>query len=159
MKITGKVNETFLRCAMYKTPYLKMELLARQAWTHCREVYCCSAISLVRLFETPLQHSKCPCPSPSPGACSDSGPLSQWCHPTISSSVMLFSHPQSFPASGSGLFQWVSSSKQVATVLELQLHHQSFQWIFRVDFLYDWNKNLKIPKPSVSEKGNGTPLQ
>ena len=34
-----------------------------------------------------------------------------------------------------GLFQWVSSSHQVAKVLELQLQHQSFQWIFRVDFL------------------------
>ena len=37
-----------------------------------------------------------------------------------------------------GLFQWVSSSHQVAKVLELQLQHQSFQWIFRVDFLLDW---------------------
>ena len=35
-----------------------------------------------------------------------------------------------------GLFQWVDSSHQVAKILELQ--HQSFQWIFRVDFLYDW---------------------
>ena len=34
-----------------------------------------------------------------------------------------------------GLFQWVSSSHQVAKVLELQLHHQSFQWIFRTDLL------------------------
>ena len=34
-----------------------------------------------------------------------------------------------------GLFQWVSSSHQVAKTLELQLHHQSFQWIFRTDFL------------------------
>ena len=34
-----------------------------------------------------------------------------------------------------GLFQWVSPSHQVAKVLELQLQHQSFQWIFRVDFL------------------------
>ena len=34
-----------------------------------------------------------------------------------------------------GLFQWVSSSHQVAKVLELQLQHQSFQWIFRIDFL------------------------
>ena len=34
-----------------------------------------------------------------------------------------------------GLFQWVSSSYQVATALEVQLQHQSFQWIFRVDFL------------------------
>ena len=35
-----------------------------------------------------------------------------------------------------GLFQWVSSSNQVAKVLEFQLQHQSFQWIFRTDFLY-----------------------
>ena len=34
-------------------------------------------------------------------------------------------------------FQWVSSSHQVAKVSELQLQHQSFQWIFKVDFLYD----------------------
>ena len=37
-----------------------------------------------------------------------------------------------------GLFQWVSSSHQVTKVLEFQLQHQSFQWIFRTDFLYDW---------------------
>ena len=36
------------------------------------------------------------------------------------------------------LFQWVSTSNQVAKVLELQLQHQSFQWIFRSDFLSDW---------------------
>ena len=36
-----------------------------------------------------------------------------------------------------GLFQWVGSLHQVAKVLELQFHHQSFQWIFRVDFLQD----------------------
>ena len=39
---------------------------------------------------------------------------------------------------GKGLIQWVSSSHQAAKVLELQLQHQSFQWIFRVDFLYNW---------------------
>ena len=49
-----------------------------------------------------LQHTRLPCPSPTPGACSNSCPLSQWCHPTISSSVVLFSsYLQSFPASGS----------------------------------------------------------
>ena len=36
------------------------------------------------------------------------------------------------------LFQWVCSAHQVAKVLKLQLQHQSFQWIFRVDFLQDW---------------------
>ena len=37
-----------------------------------------------------------------------------------------------------GLFRWVTSSHQVANVLEFQLQHQSFQWIFRTDFIYDW---------------------
>ena len=48
-----------------------------------------------------VQHASLPCPSPIPGACSNSCPLTQWCHPTISSSVIPFSScPQSFPASG-----------------------------------------------------------
>ena len=81
-----------------------------------------------------LQHARLPCPSPTPGACSNSCPSSRWCHPTISSSVISFSFClQSVPASGS--FQWVSSSHQVAKVLGFQLQHQSFQWIFRIDFL------------------------
>ena len=49
-----------------------------------------------------LQHARPPCPSPTPGVYSNSRPLSRWCHPTISSSVVPFSScPQSFPASGS----------------------------------------------------------
>ena len=48
-----------------------------------------------------LQHTRPPCPSPTPGVHSDSRPSSQWCHPAISSSVVPFSHLQSFPASGS----------------------------------------------------------
>ena len=48
------------------------------------------------------QHARPPCPSPTPGVYSNSCPLSWWCHPTISSSVIPFSsHLQSFPASGS----------------------------------------------------------
>ena len=48
-----------------------------------------------------LQHASLLCPSPTPGAYSNSCPSSQWCHSTISSSVVPFSHLQSFPASGS----------------------------------------------------------
>ena len=48
-----------------------------------------------------LQHARLPCISPTPGAYSNSCPLSQWCHPTISPSVPFSSHLQSFPASGS----------------------------------------------------------
>ena len=48
-----------------------------------------------------LQHTRPPCPSPTPRAYLNSCPLSWRCHPTISSSVVPFSHLQSFPASGS----------------------------------------------------------
>ena len=49
-----------------------------------------------------LQHTRLPCPSPTPGAYSNLCPLSRWCHPTISSSVVPFSSClQSFPALGS----------------------------------------------------------
>ena len=49
-----------------------------------------------------LQHTRLPCPSPTPGVYSNSCPLSQWCHPIISSPVIPFSSPiQSFLASGS----------------------------------------------------------
>ena len=81
-----------------------------------------------------LQHTRPPCPSPTPGACSNSGPLSQWCHPTISSSVIPFSScPQSFPAAGS--FQMGQFFTSGAKVLEFQLQYQSFQWTPRTDFL------------------------
>ena len=62
-------------------------------------------LSNVRLFATPqTAAARLPCPSLSPGACSNSCPLSQWCHPTISSSVVPFSSClQSFSASGSFL--------------------------------------------------------
>ena len=53
------------------------------------------------LWHHGLQHARLPSPSPSPEVCSSSCPLHWWCHPTISSSVILFSFcPQSFPASG-----------------------------------------------------------
>ena len=48
-----------------------------------------------------LQHTRPPCPSPTPRAYLNSSPSCWWCHPTISSSVIPFSHFQSFPASGS----------------------------------------------------------
>ena len=60
------------------------------------------SLSHVFLRSHGLQHTRLPCPSLSPGVCSNSCPSSQWCHPTISSSVVPFSSClQSFPASGS----------------------------------------------------------
>ena len=59
-------------------------------------------------------------------------------HPLSSCSPPVFNLSQH-----QGLFQWVSSSHQVAKVLELQLQHQSFLWIFRVDFLYSFRISMQ----------------
>ena len=85
-----------------------------------------------------LQHARLPCPSPTPQTCSNSCPLSQWCHPTISSSVVPFSFCfQSFPHQG--LFQWVSSLHQVAKVLGFSFsispsNENSGLFSFRIDW-------------------------
>ena len=85
-----------------------------------------------------MQHNRLPCSSLSPRVCTNSCPLSQRCHPTISSSVTPF--PALNLSQHKGLSQWVGSSHQVAKILELQ--HQSF-WMFRVDFLY-WFDLLEV---------------
>ena len=81
-----------------------------------------------------LQHPWLLCPSPSPWVFSIHvhwiGDPIQPSHPLPSPSPPAFNLSQH-----QGLFQWVGSSHQVAKVLELQLQHQSFQWIFRTDFL------------------------
>ena len=91
-----------------------------------------------------LQHARLPCASPTLRACLHSCPLSRWCHSSISSSVMSFSYGfQSFPASG--FFPNDSSLHQVAKVMDLQLQHHSFQWIFRTDsFSTDWLDHLAV---------------
>ena len=68
-----------------------------------------------------LLHTRPPCPSPTPGVHSDSRPLSRWCHPAISSSVVPFSScTQSLPASGSfpmsQLFAWGGQSIGVSAL-------------------------------------------
>ena len=79
-----------------------------------------------------LQPARLPCPSLPARVCSDSCPLSRWCHPAVSSSVSLCSLClQSYPG-------WVFSSESressVQSVKEFQ--HQCLHWIFRVNFLY-----------------------
>ena len=65
--------------------------------------YCCSVVeSRLTLWPHGPEHTRLLCPLLSPRVCSNSCPFNQWHHPTISSSVALFSScPQSFPASGS----------------------------------------------------------
>ena len=80
------------------------------------------SLSCVQLLRSHgLQHARLPCPSPSPWvcsklksskprACANSCSLSWWCHPTISSSVTLFSYLKSFPVSGYFPMSWHSAA-------------------------------------------------
>ena len=108
--------------------------------------FSCSCVSSVQFTGSVMsdslephepQHAGPPCPSPTPRVHPNPCPSSQWCHPTISFSVVPFSScPQSFPASGSfqmsQLFAWGGQSIGVS-----QLQHQSFQWTPRTDLLWD----------------------
>ena len=87
-----------------------------------------------------LQHTRLPCPLPSPRVFSNSCPLSQWCHPTISFSTATL-HLSQYQ----GLFRWVDSSHQVAKVLEFQLQHQSFsEYSGLLSFQVDWFDLLAV---------------
>ena len=105
--------------------------------------FSCSLVS-DSLWPHESQYARPPCPSPAPGVHPNPCPLSWWCHPTISSSVVpFFSLPQSFPASGS--FPMSQFFHQVAKVLEFQLQHQSFQWYSGlISFTNDWLDLLAV---------------
>ena len=94
-------------------------------WDH----HCCCSVVSDSLQSHGLQHARLCCPSPSPGVWSNSCPLSQWCHPTISSSIILFSSLlQPFPASRSSPMSQLSTSggqnigvSAVASVLPMNI--------------------------------------
>ena len=80
----------------------------KQDWHHMKATIFCWSVQFSHsvvsdsLWPYRLQYARPPCPSPTPGVCPNSCPLGWWCHPTISFTVIpLFSHLQSFPASGS----------------------------------------------------------
>ena len=102
-----------------------------------------------------LQHTRLPCPSLTPGGYSNSfhqvSDAIQPSHPLLSPSPPTFNLSQH-----QGLFKWVSSSHQVAKVLEFQVQHQSFQWIFRTDFLQDGLVGSPC-SPRGSEESSPTP--
>ena len=126
--LTWNSYGTFLGTLLDISHGLPYQLIRNEA------LFCCSVTQscLTLFYPVGLQHTGLPCPSPSLRVCSNSCPVSQWCHPTISFSVIPFS--SCLHLSQHQFFQWVSSLHQLVKVLELQLQHQSFQWIFRVDF-------------------------
>ena len=96
-----------------------------------------------------LQHARSPCPSPAPRAYSSSCPLSWWCHPTISSSVVPFSsHLQSFPESGSfPMRQFFASSGQSigvsASASVFPMNIQDWFPLGLTDWIFLLSKGLK----------------
>ena len=101
-------------------------------------LYCCSLFTRLvisdSLWPHGLQHARVPCPSPTPGVYSDSRPLSRWCHPTISSSVVpISSCTRSFPILRSFPMSWLfpsggQSTGASASVLCLSICLTSISW-------------------------------
>ena len=106
-------NGGHIVCAQWRAFNITVEVTRRQGhWVshlfccpwyqrHSSVQFSCSVLS-DSLWPHEPQYTRPPCPSPIPGVHPNPCPLCQWCHPTISSSVVHFSScPQSFPASGS----------------------------------------------------------
>ena len=110
------------------------------------------------LWSHGLQHARLPCPSATPGACSDSCPSCRWCHPTIPSSVILYSsHLQSFPASESfPMSQFFTSGGQSigvsasASVLPMNIQ----DW-----FLLGWTGWISLQSKGLSRVFSNTTVQ
>ena len=119
--------QSWFQLQLHPVLHFTRYILHQFSWVHF--------LSNVWLFRPHgLQNARIPCLSPTPGACSNSCPLSrdaiQPSHPLLSSSPPAFNISQH-----QGLFQWVHSLHDVAKLLKFWLQRQSFQWIFRIDFL------------------------
>ena len=149
ISLTEKLSATWVsyRKLNYDTTHIWWDIMQSSKWYRGIlfidirwDLVLCMWISSVRfsrsvvsdsLWPHGLQLSRLPCSSLSPRVCSNSCPLSQWCHQPshllspLSPPALNLSHHQ-------GLLQWAGSLPQMAGVLELR--HQSFWWIFRVDF-------------------------
>ena len=96
-----------------------------------------------------LQHTRLSCPSPTPRACSNSCPLSRWCHPTISSSVVPFSSClQSFPASGS--FQMSQFFKSGGQSIEVSASASVLPMTVQDWFLLGWTGWISLQFKGLS---------
>ena len=118
--------------------------------------FSCSVVSnSLRPHES--QHARPPCSSPSPGVHSDSRPLSPWCHPAISSSIVPFSScPQSLPASESfpmsQLFTWGGQSIRVSALASF-LPKKSQGWSS------EWTGWISLQSKGLSRVFSNTTVQ
>ena len=124
---------------------------------HISSVQFSRSIMSNSLWPHGLQHARLPCPSPTPGVCSNSHPSSQWCHPTISFSVIPFSCLQSFPASGSfPMSQFFTSGGQriggssLASVLPMNIQ----DWL-----PWGWTSWISLQSKGLSRVFSNTTVQ
>ena len=102
-----------------------------------------------------LQHTRLPCPSPTPRVYSDSCPSCQWCHPTVSSSVIPFSCLPSSPASGSfPMSQFCTSGDQSIGVSTSVLPVNSQDW-----FPLGWTGWISLQSKGLSRVFSNTTVQ
>ena len=127
-------------------------------WAVCVSVqFSCSVMSN-SLRPHGLQHARLPCPSPTLGVYSNSCPFSQWCHPTISSSLIPFSSClQSFPASGSFPMSqffasggWSTGVSALASVLPMNIQ----DW-----FPLGWTGWISLKSKELSRVFSNTTVQ
>ena len=132
-------------------------LIATPHYLNSSVPFSCSVMS-ESLRSHELQHSRPPCPSPTPRVYSDSCPLNQWCHPTISPSVVPFSSClQSFPASGSfqmsQFFAWGGQSVEVsASASVLPMNTQDW-------FPLGWTGWISLQSKGLSRVFSNTTVQ
>ena len=103
-----------------------------------------------------LQHTRLPCPSPTPGTYSKSCPLSRWCHPTISFSVIAYSSClQSFPASGFLHIRWpkywsfsfsINPSYKYSGCISFRMDWLDLQSNWRISFRMDWLQSMRLSR-------------
>ena len=144
-------NQLFPLCFKWQEAYTQIYGLLQLDFLYLRFCCCCRSVtrSSSTLWLHGLQLARLPCPSLSPEVCSNSCPLSWWCHPTISSSVVPFSScPQSFLASRSFPMSWLfeSGGHQVFTFSISPSNAYSGLISFRIDwfcsYLLGWPKSL-----------------
>ena len=117
------------------------------------------SLSHARLWPHGLWHPRLPCPSLSPGVCSNSCSLSQWCHPTISSSVVPFSCSQSFPASGSFPMSqpFASGGQSIEASASASINPSNIPWLGLISFRIDWSphspRDSQGPSPTPQFEG------
>ena len=117
----------------------------RQIWQALSSVQISPSVGSYFLWPHGLQHARLPCPSLSPRACLNACPLSRWCHPTISSSIVLFSSClQSFPAPGFfPMNQFFPSDGQNIGASASEIS-PSNEYLRPISFIIDWFDLLAV---------------